>query len=147
MSPRYAFKEVIRPPFWLISFLYFMLFSLVIAIWAAFDNNAAINAFAIALVLGAVVIHLSTSTVIVEGGELRIQRAHIPVKYLGEAEVITKKNFSYERTRGADPAAFFATKFWVSEGLKVQVTDERDVTPYWLISTKRAEELAKALKS
>jgi hypothetical protein len=147
MRQRYEFKEVIRPPFWLISFLYFMLFSLVIAIWAAFDNNAAINAFAIALVLGAVAIHLSTSTVIVEGGELRIQRAHIPVIYLGETEVITKKNFSYERTRGADPAAFFATKFWVSEGLKVKVTDERDVTPYWLISTKRAEELAQALKS
>ena len=138
---------MIRPPFWLISFLYFMLFSLVIAIWAAFDNTAAINAFAIALVLGAVAIHLSTSTVIVVDRELQIQRAHIPVKYLGTTEVIAKKNFSYERTRGADPAAFFATKFWVSEGLKVEVTDKRDSTPYWLISTKRAEELAQALKS
>ena len=146
MSQRYDFKEVIRPPFWLIAFIYFMLFSLVIAIWAAFDNTAAINAFAIAVVLGLVAIYISTTSIIVSDGELRIQKAHIPLKYLGESAVITKKNFSFERTRGADPAAYFATTFWISQGLKVEVTDERDPTPYWLISTRRAEELAKALK-
>ncbi|CAN2207533.1 Protein of unknown function DUF3093 [Candidatus Nanopelagicaceae bacterium] len=138
---------MIRPPFWLIAFIYFMLFSLVIAIWAAFDNRAAINAFAIAIVLGLVAIYISTTSIIVADGELRIQRAHIPVKYLGASEVIDKKSFSYERTRGADPAAYFATTFWISEGIKVEVTDRRDVTPYWLISTRRAEELADALKS
>jgi hypothetical protein len=147
VNQRYEFKEVIRPPFWLIAFIYFMLFSLVLAIWAAFDNAAAINAFAIAIVLGFVAIYISTTSIIVANGELRIQRAHIPIKYLGANEVITKKNFSYERTRGADPAAYFATTFWISEGLKVEVTDTRDLTPYWLISTRRAEELAQALKS
>jgi hypothetical protein len=147
VNQRYEFKEVIRPPFWLIAFIYFMLFSLVLAIWAAFDNAAAINAFAIAIVLGLVAIYISTTSIIVADGELRIQRAHIPIKYLGASEAINKKSFSFERTRGADPAAYFATTFWISEGLKVEVTDTRDLTPYWLISTRRAEELAQALKS
>jgi hypothetical protein len=146
MSGRYEFKEVIRPPFWLIAFLYFMLFSLVVAIWAAFDNAAAINAFAISLVLGLVAIYLATSTILVTNGELIIQRAHIPVKYLGEVKLISKREFSFERTRGADPAAYFATTFWISEGIKVFVTDERDPTPYWLISTHKAEELARVLE-
>jgi hypothetical protein len=146
MSGRYEFKEVIRPPFWLIAFLYFMLFSLVVAIWAAFDNAAAINAFAISLVLGLVAIYLATSTILVTNGELVIQRAHIPVKYLGEVKLISKREFSFERTRGADPAAYFATTFWISEGIKVLVTDERDPTPYWLISTRKAEELARVLE-
>lgn len=147
MSQRYEFKEVIRPPLWLIAFIYFMLFSLVLAIWAAFDNKAAINSFAIAVVLGLVAIYISTTSILVADGELRIQKAHIPVKYLGRSEVITKKSFSFERTRGADPAAYFATTFWISEGLKVENIDPRDHTPYWLISTRRAEELAQALKS
>jgi hypothetical protein len=147
MSRKPRFKEVIRPPFWLISFIYFMLFSLVLAIWAALGNNAAINAFAIAFVLGAVIIHLGTSTILVEDGELRIKRAHIPTKYLGDAEVIGKKDFSFARTRGADPAAYFATTFWISQGLKVEVKDDRDPTPYWLISTRRAQELAEALSA
>ena len=147
MSKKPRFKEVIRPPFWLISFLYFMLFSIVLAIWAALGNTAAINSFAIALVLGAVIIHFGTSTIIVDEGELRIKRAHIPIKYLGECTIIDKRNFSFARTRGADPAAYFATTFWISQGLTVKVNDERDPTPYWLISTRKASELAEALKS
>jgi hypothetical protein len=139
------YKEVIRPPWWLVAFIYFMLLSLVIAIWAAFDNNAAINAFAISLALQAALVHWMTSTIEVEEGELRIKRAHIPLKYLGDIEVISKEKFGYERTRGADPAAFFAITFWISQGIKVAVKDDRDPTPYWLISTKRATELAAAL--
>ncbi len=136
---------MIRPPWWLVAFIYFMLLSLVIAIWAAFDNNAAINAFAISLALQAALVHWMTSTIEVEEGELRIKRAHIPLKYLGDIEVISKEKFGYERTRGADPAAFFAITFWISQGIKVAVKDDRDPTPYWLISTKRATELAAAL--
>lgn len=146
MTGKPRFKEVIRPPLWLISFLYFMLFSLVLAIWAALGTNAAINAFAISSVLGALIIHLGTSTIIVDDDELRIKRAHIPLRFLGECIVIDKQGFSKARTRDADPAAYFATAFWISEGLSVQVIDERDPTPYWLISTRRAIELAEALK-
>jgi hypothetical protein len=147
MSRKPEFREVIRPPFWLISFLYFMLFSLVLAIWAALGNTAALNAFAITLVLGAVIIHRGTSTIIVADGELRIKRAHIPLEFLGQSEVISKEDFSYARTRGADPAAYFATTFWISQGLKVEVTDKRDRTPYWLISTRKAVELQRALSA
>lgn len=146
MSRKPLFKEVIRPPFWLIAFMYFMLFSLVLAVWAALGNNAALNAFAISIVLGAVAIHFATSAITVEDGELRIKRAHIPVKYLGQSEIIGKKDFSFARTRGADPAAYFAITFWISQGIKIEVIDERDPTPYWLISTRRAEDLLLALK-
>jgi hypothetical protein len=123
-----------------------MFYSLVLAIWAAFDNAIALNAFAIATVLGLAVIRFATVTIIVDD-ELRIGRAHIPVQYLGESEIVKKSDFVRARTRDADPAAYFALTFWVSEGLKVKVIDERDPTPYWLISTRRAEALQKALQS
>jgi hypothetical protein len=145
MSNKPVFKEVIRPPFWLIAFLYFMFFSFVLAMWAALGNAAAINTFAISIVLGILAIYLGTSTIIVDQGELRIKQAHIPIKYLGASEVIDKKDFSFARTRGADPAAYFATTFWISQGVKVEVIDERDPTPYWLISTKRGKELTAAI--
>jgi hypothetical protein len=145
MSATPRFKEVIRPPLWLIAFLYFMLYSLVLAIWAAFDNAIALNAFAITTVLGLVIIRFATVTIIVDD-ELRIGRAHIPVQYLGELEIVKKSEFVRARTRDADPAAYFALTFWVSQGIKVKVNDERDPTPYWLISTRRAEALAKALE-
>ena len=123
-----------------------MLFSIVVAIWAALGDNAAISAFVVSLVLGAFIIHRGTSTIVVDEDELRIKRAHIPLKYLGECTIIDKRNFSKARTRDADPAAYFATAFWISQGITVKLIDERDPTPYWLISTRRARELEKALK-
>ena len=145
MSRKPEYKEVIRPPLWLIAFIYFMLFSLVLAIWAAFDNNAALNAFCIALVIGLVAIYAATSTITVDEKELRIKKAHIEKKYCGEISIIDKKEFGFLRTRGADPAAYLATTFWISKGIKVEVSDSRDSTPYWLISTKQAQALKKAL--
>ena len=138
---------MIRPPLWLIGFIYFLLFSFVIAIWAAFDTAAGLNASLIAVVLGLLAIKLATKSITVGNGELRIGRAHIPLRYCGSVEIISKKEFLRARTRDADPAAFFALTFWISEGIKVEITDERDPTPYWLISTKRAQELQAALKN
>jgi hypothetical protein len=49
------------------------------------------------------------------------------------------------RTRDADPAAFLAIKFWVSTGVKITLNDQRDPTPYWLISCKKMNELKNTL--
>ena len=147
MSAKPIFREVIRPPLWLIAFIYFLLFSFVIAIWAAFDTAAGVNAALIAFVLGLIAIKVATKSITVGDGVLRIDRAHIPLRYCGRVEVISKKEFLRARTRDADPAAFFALTFWISEGIKVEITDERDPTPYWLISTKRAQALQAALQS
>ena len=141
-----TFREVIRPPLWLIAFLYFMLFSLVLAIWAAFDNRTATIAALIALVLGAVVIFLLKGEINCDGEELRVGRAHIGYEYCGDVTVLSRAEFLRARSREADPAAHLALFFWISEGIKIEVNDPRDPTPYWLISTKRGAEIERALK-
>jgi hypothetical protein len=35
--------------------------------------------------------------------------------------------------------------FWVKTGVKVALQDKNDPTPYWLISSRKATELVKAL--
>jgi len=141
-----TFREVIRPPLWLIAFLYFMLFSLVLAIWAAFDNRTALVAALIALVIGAIVIFLIKGEINCDGKELRVGRAHISYEYCGEVTVLSRTEFLRARTREVDPAAHLALFFWVSEGVKISVNDPRDPTPYWLISTKRGADIKLALK-
>jgi Protein of unknown function (DUF3093) len=139
------FKEVIRPPLWLLAFIYFLLLSLVIAIWAAFDNQSAFIAW-IAASVGVVVIALSArSEITVDENELRIGRAHIEVKYLESVELLTKDGMRLLRTRDADPAAYLAITFWISTGVKITLQDERDSTPYWLVSSRKAEELTRTL--
>ena len=139
------FKEVIRPPLWLLAFIYFLLLSLVIAIWAAFDNQSAFVAW-IAATLGVVIIALSArSEITLDENELRIGRAHIEVKYLESVELLTKDGMRLLRTRDADPAAYLAITFWISTGVKITLQDERDSTPYWLVSSRKAEELTRTL--
>jgi hypothetical protein len=49
------------------------------------------------------------------------------------------------RTRDADPAAYLAIKFWEPRGLRIDLNDSRDKTPYWLVTSKRGEEIAALL--
>lgn len=77
--------------------------------------------------------------------ELRINSAHIEHKYLGELRVLDIQEMRYARGRDADPSAFLAIRFWSPRGVLVRVEDSRDATPYWLISSKRADELARAI--
>ena len=139
------FKEVLRPPIWVLAFIYFLLLSLVIALWAAFDNTIAFTSFVAATIAIIYIAYAMRSTITFDGEELRIDRAHIESKYLGKVTILDSEAMRLLRTRNADPAAYLAIKFWTPTGIKIEVTDTRDPTPYWLITSKRGEEIAALL--
>ena len=136
---------MLRPPIWVLAFIYFMFLSLVIAIWAALDTTATMVALAIATLAIPFIARSLTSRIRVDQNELRIDKAHIELKYLGKVTILDSDAMRLLRTRDADPAAFLAIKFWAATGIKIEVTDPRDATPYWLITSKRGEKLAALL--
>jgi hypothetical protein len=139
------FTEVLRPPIWVLAFIYFMFLSLVIAIWAALDTNATMVAFVISTLAIPFIARSLTSRISINERELRIDKAHIELKYLGKITVLDSDAMRLLRTRDADPAAFLAIKFWASKGIKIEISDPRDSTPYWLVTSKRGEKLAALL--
>ena len=139
------FKEVLRPPIWVLAFIYFLLLSLVIALWAAFDNTVAFTSFVAATIAIIYIAYAMRSTITFDGEELSIDRAHIESKYLGKVTILDSGAMRLLRTRDADPAAYLAIKFWAPTGIKIEVTDPQDPTPYWLITSKRGEEIAALL--
>ena len=140
-----VFREVIRPPLWVLAFIYFMFLSLVIAIWAALDNRSALISW-IAVTVGIIAIAVRWRTQItVDENELRIGRAHIELKYLKEVSALSSEEMRRMRTRDADPAAFLALAFWIPTGVKILLNDDRDSVPYWLISARKSEELTSTL--
>ena len=139
------FKEVLRPPIWVLAFIYFLLLSLVIALWAAFDNTVAFTSFVAATIAIIYIAYAMRSTITFDGEELRIDRAHIESKYLGKVTILDSDAMRLLRTRDADPASYLAIKFWTPTGIKIEVIDPRDPTPYWLITSKRGEEIAALL--
>ena len=142
---RMVFREVIRPPLWVLAFIYFLFLSLVITIWAALDNRSALISW-IAASLGIIAIAIRWRTEItVDDKELRIGGAHIELKYLKEVSALSAQEMRLMRTRDADPAAFLALAFWIPAGVKIVLNDDRDSVPYWLISVRKSEELTRTL--
>jgi len=141
------FREVIRAPFWLIAYIYFLFISLVIAVWAAIGNQPAFITWVISTVLIVLIVFKTKLVIEVDENELRAGPAHIELKYLGQVTALDSKEMGRLRTRDADPASFLIFRFWRSTGVKVEINDSRDQTPYWLITSKRNTELAKILNS
>jgi hypothetical protein len=141
------FREVIRPPLWVMAFIYSLALSLGIAIWAAMNTLAAVIVMT-PLTLATIAIYFTSSLVIeVDDLELRVGKAHIDKKFCGEVIVLTPAQMSLQRTREADPAAYLAIRFWTSHGVKIVIIDGRDQTPYWLVTSKRGDALTKALSN
>ena len=140
------YREVIRMPLWLLALIYFFFLSFVLSVWAALGNSAALLTF-LALSALLVLISIRTRLIIqVDHSELKVGRAHLELKYIGEVTVLDTAAMKAIRSRDANPMAFLAIRFWSSTGVKVEVIDERDETPYWLITSSKANKLAKALK-
>jgi len=140
------FREVVRPPLWLMAFIYFMAFSIGIAIWAAMTTLIAAIVMGV-LTIGVIAIYFTASLHIeVDQSHLRVGKASIEKKYCGQITVLTPAQMSLLRTRDADPAAYLAIRFWTAHGVKVEINDQRDRTPYWLVTSKRGEKLAQALR-
>ena len=140
------YREVIHAPVWLLGLIYFFFLTFVLSIWAALGNNPALLTMVI-LTLSLVAIYFKTALVIeIDELELRVGRAHIAHKYVAEIKVLESAEFRRVRTRDADPAAFLAIRFWSARAVQLFVNDQRDPTPYWLISTANGNELIKALQ-
>lgn len=82
----------------------------------------------------------------VEGGELHVGDAHLPLEHVGSVEVFGAKEKRKVLGPQLDPTAFVLHRGWVGPTLRVEVTDPEDPTPYWVFSTRHPEKLASLLR-
>lgn len=140
------FREVVRPPLWLMAFIYFLALSLVIAIWAAMTTAIAAVTFITVTIATLTIYFTSALRIEVDESELKIGKAHISLEHIGDVQVLTEKQMLAKRSRDADPAAYLAIRFWTARGVVIDIADTRDATPYWLVTSKQGEKLARAIK-
>ncbi|RZS34462.1 DUF3093 family protein [Herbihabitans rhizosphaerae] len=81
--------------------------------------------------------------------ELWVGKAHLPLRFVGEVEVIDggRNGVAKRRALGPelDPAAYVLHRGWVRPLVRVHLTDPDDPTPYWLFSTRSPKRLAELL--
>jgi hypothetical protein len=112
------------------------------------DPVAAVVAAVVVAAAGVGWLLLGAPRLSVRDGELWAGRAHVPVTLLGEPTVLaTREAMRDELGARLDARAHVLLRSWVPAGVRVPLHDPADPTPYWLLSTRRPEELAAALRA
>jgi hypothetical protein len=104
----------------------------------------------VAVVLyAAIVVALLATTPVIEvtDGMLRVGRARIERTFVGAVTAHTGADAVAERGTRLDARAWLMLRGWIPGVVRIEITDDADPTPYWLVSTRRPEELAEALTS
>ena len=139
------YAERINWPSWLWAFLAVMVGSIYLTIWAPFGH---LSAALISLLITICLIYSAKKTaleIVLVNDWIYAADAKIQLKYIKKVSALDKKQFIKLRGPNADPAAFNATRFWVNTGVKIELNDKKDPTPYWLVSSKKAKQLATKL--
>jgi len=103
---------------------------------------------AIVLYAGCVVLLLAASPRIeVTDDEFIAGRARVPRSLLGTASGFAGDEARAERGPRLDARAWLLIRGWVDPVVKVELRDRDDPTPYWLVSTRRPDELVRALQN
>lgn len=109
------------------------------------DELLAIVVGVLALLGGIAAAVLTTPVVEVERGTLRAGPAHIPVRLLAQPRVLDRAALREEMGPALDARAFACLRAWIGTAVRVEVRDPQDPTPYWIVSTRRPDDLVAAL--
>ncbi len=82
----------------------------------------------------------------VEAGWLRAGRARIPGEFVGGAEPLDAAETRRVAGPGADARAYLLLRPYLKRAVRVTIHDDRDPTPYWLVSSRDPEHLAVAIR-
>ncbi|MBX3067536.1 MAG: DUF3093 domain-containing protein [Cryobacterium sp.] len=87
----------------------------------------------------------STAVIEVSESELKAGKALLPREFVGNVTSFREPEATVQRGTKLDARAWLLIRGWIHPVVKIEITDPSDPTPYWLISTRRPEELARAL--
>jgi len=92
-------------------------------------------------------LYANTPRIEVTATEFRAGKAVIDRAFLGEVQAFSQDEAFQERGPRLNGLAFLCIRGWVDPVVRVEITDPEDETPYWLVSTRRPQQLVAALSS
>jgi hypothetical protein len=116
-----------------------------IMVVATTPGLGAIAAVAGSLAAGALIWSYGSLTLRADAGGLSIGSAHLGAPHIGAVTPLDRAAFRASLGPEADARAWLRTRPYVDGGVRVDVNDPRDPTPYWLISSRHPEAVVAAL--
>jgi hypothetical protein len=148
VAPEIAYHERLSVAWWL--------WPAALAGSAFVATELAIGAFALrnpityaaaALLALAGVLALNRIRIAVDQRELAVDDARLPLSAIGEVTVIDVEARRDLLGQDADPLAFVIQRPWIRGGVRIDLDDPDDPTPYWYVSSRRPAELAAAIRN
>ena len=123
-------------------FLASMLLAFLVAtpLWVALAGTAVLVILVLTLFLG-----YGAARISVHDGVLTAGRARIPLVHVGEVVSLDADDTRRLAGRDADARAYLLLRPYLKRAVKVEITDPADPAPYWLVSTRHADALVRAL--
>jgi hypothetical protein len=98
------------------------------------------------LLLAALLISYGGARVTVADGWLRVGRARIEGAYVGEVAALDAEETRRVAGPQADARAYLVLRPYLKRAVRVEITDPDDPAPYWLVSSRHPDDLAKAVQ-
>ena len=140
------YSEVLRAPvsWWLVTagfaVVVWWIFVLVTPIAVAI--GAGVIAFG---AVGIVLWQYGSAHITVGDGFVVACGARIEIEHCGDAVALDAAKTTAQHGRDADARAYLALRPYIATSVRLDVADEHDPTPYWLISSRHPKSLAEAI--
>ena len=116
-------------------------------VWAGLGGFIPLLTYVVlALIVGAVLVNWSLAVIEVTGGTLRAGGATLPLDKAGEVVALDEQQAARLRGPRADPAAHLLLRPYLKRAVYIEVAGPAGSVPYWLLATRRPEELAAAIQ-
>ncbi|GGC99407.1 hypothetical protein GCM10011512_27920 [Tersicoccus solisilvae] len=116
-----------------------------LVVFAPINMTAGVVAFLVLAGLLVFALVRSAATIVVTPTELRVGRAQIERRFLGEVAGFTRDEARVQRGMELNARAYQCIRGWVDPVVTVGITDPADPTPYWITSTRHPRRLVGVL--
>lgn len=138
------YEERLRPSGW-IWLVVVMISGLSILVFVPIGLEIGLAAAVVVFLVIAILLRASTPRIVVTDTTLQVGRAGIERSYVGEVTGYRGDDATFQRGPALHGLAFMCIRGWIDPVVRIQITDERDRTPYWLTSTRHPERLVAVL--
>ena len=139
------FREKLTPPIWGWVALTGFCLMLAVSVSAVFGDLIALIVF-VFLVFVFIFLGFKFSPVIkVDNKFLYANKAKLPLRIINKATPMSISETTKIRGINADPKCFSATSPLINTSIRIDFKDKDDPHTYWLLSTRKPEELSRVL--
>ena len=140
------YRERLTTPgwYWLVGVAFGTTGLLALGLW--FGPRVGVSAALVSLVaIGLALAWFGQTEITVDDAGLRVGPCAVEWHWVGEVTELDRDRTSVLLGAEAQPSAFVVQRPWLHEAVMVEIEDDADPHPYWLLSTRHPHRLATAI--